>query len=527
MVFQTLGFTQKKDSLTPLHLFEKLKNVVFERRPGFQRIMEKYGGKSIAGYADHFLEIKTNDVLEKRRAVCRKVIKEGLKKRLPEDVVENVDKQLEIKPLVSTSDHHAICDHPSWINADIITALPYRNDPGLHLPYSLVLSFASVSQNNSFGYPRGIMFHGGESGEGELIRIPLLPDRIKMRTVYGSDPYTKKDLEKAKSLLLEKRKDGLISQKRAEEVALFINAELDTEDILSSPGFTTQITKINFHLWPKLFGNGPEKPHDLIYLDAETVVRDLLRSVIFSSPDSLLFRAIFDEKVRALILQYFDAIPGAFSTERDSGTYMFWGRNEKGYRLRMLPKRNTLVAEDDSFSIPLDVPSVTAALTAKTIFPSAMLVYMTLSLYFGLKCLGGYCQVNNLARMRDVLQNILIDLGEEEEAQNLNKIQAKEFCGMGIVLAYLENSRGELTPATGIDLYLKKDKLSFKDYKNIASELTVREMMDPIFPEMYKDFVPVSERDPELLTLSYEDIFQMTGLEQRLKNVFQEIIHES
>ena len=98
----------------------------------------------------------------------------------------------------------------------------------------------------------------------------------------------------------------------------------------------------------------------------------------------------------------------------------------------------------------------------------------------------------------------------------MQPIQTKEFGGDGIILSYSKKQDGLLTPMTGIDMYLSNKKLSFDDYRAISKQVTLSEMMLPMFPEIYTVLYTINQRDPKLSALTMEDAMYVSGLQEKL-----------
>jgi hypothetical protein len=499
---------------------ENLEKLIFKASPIFGRIMKKYGHKSLYDYSKEFLNIQVNSRLEGRRSLCLQIVQNEVEKRLGKKVSMEVEKQLMKVPLVNTMDHHSIIDHPFWINTNLVTSLAYKEAKRKKILKNLIVfSFASISINNPSGFPRGLLFHGGDAGEGPLIRLPILADKWKMRTTYGTPAYTLEDLNRAKSLLVKKEREGLISKRRVQQINELIFSELEKEDILKSENLCEQITKINYRLWPKYF-SGKNMPN-LIYIEAESITRELLLQEVLDDETCLLYKILFKSRIRKKILKYFEGISGSFSRKDDSGTYFFWSFDEKGHRIRLILEGNKLISKDGKFELELEPNKVRAALENTKIFPSTMLIYLFLSLHYGFKCLGGFAQVNDLTRMKEALLHALVDLGFYNEIYLVCKIQTKEFGGDGPVLAYIRNDKKELIPATGIDLLLSEEKLSYDDYQAMSHKLSLREMLAPMLPEIYTVFYPSYKRE-EVEILTSEEIIKQTGLQTKIDNILSQ-----
>lgn len=511
-------------------VIDALKQAIWKRRPILGEIMTKHGEKILNVYVKDFLDVNPAPGLNGRKQELIKEVGEMTESRLGKSVADRVVRQLTKYPLVSTTDHHGPIDNPFFVNANIISGIPYaeRGDPDLST--LIVFSFSGVSVNNGDAYPRGILFHGGVGPTGNLIRLPILPDKLKMGVVYAMRGYTRDDLTKAELELSKKEKAGEIAQGRGEKVRVLMEEYFAREDVLDTPDLNTQVSIINYHLWPRFFhppvnsadaDRGAPAP-DLIYLEIETLVTRLLLKRHLQDPSSLLYRALFEEQFIRLGSQYFNNIPGAFSKEKGWGTYFFWAMDEKLHRVRLMLSENgqELRSQDNSIVIPWTPAAITEALVQKRIHPSMLLSYLTVSLYYGMKCLGGFCQVNDLTVTKEAWARILQEVGEAEEAQAVVPVQTKELGGDGMVLPYFPTSEGSFVPATGIDMILYEGDTRFEKYIARSRHVTLSEMMNPMLVAMYQVLYTAAERDPELMCVTPEQILRATGLQQKLTEGF-------
>lgn len=495
-----------------------MKEAIWRRRPVLGEIMEKHGNKTLHSYAKDFIDVNKSPLLDARKDELIETARELLETRLGKDAAEKFAKQLKKLPLVSTADHHSPIDHPFWVNANIISALPYLdlNDPDIH--YLPVFSFASVSVNNASGFARGILFHGGVNGSGNLIRLPILPDRCKMGVVYSMRPFTREDLTKTEAELAKKEKIGEIAPGRGEEIRKILETYFARPDVLAESDLASQITTINFHLWQKLFTPSERKIPDLIYLEIETLVRELLLRFHLPNPASLIHRLLFDTQHRERIRTLFNNLAGGFSLNKGWGTYMFWAMDEKLHRVQLQLEDGKLVSDDKTVSIDFTPEGVAQALRERKIFPAMLLCYILVSLYYGMKCLGGFCQVHDLTVIKEAWMNFLKEIGEGAEAGAVESVQTRELGGDGMVLSYLKTVKGDLVPATGIDMALEDLDTKVENYMELSKKVTLAEMMNPMILEMYTVLYSAPDRDPKFLALSPEMIIRATGLQEKLED---------
>ncbi len=502
---------------------EKIKEAIWSRRPILGDIMRKHGQKILYRYAQDFMDVNTAPILDPAKPELIETACELIEGRLGKQVAAKAKKQLLTQALVSTADHHATIDHPFWVNANIISSIPYFDKPNPDIFSLIVFSFASVSLNNASGYPRGILFHGGVGDSSAMVRLPILPDKLKMSIVHGTRAFTRQDLDKAIAALHQKAKDGEVDRKRAERIHEVIETFFAAPEVLDAAHLSSQITRINYRLWPKFFhGPGgsasPARPvPDLIYFEIETLVGKLLRGR-HATESTLLHRLLYDPRYWTLALKHFNNVPGAFSLEKGWGTFFFWSVDDKNHRVRLELRGEELISRNrPELRFPLKPETICRALEEKKIFPSMLLCYLVISLYYGMKCLGGFCQVHDLTVVKEKWGEMLREAGEDDEARALTPIQTKELGGDGLVLAYMKTPKGELLPASGLDMLLDERDTSYRKYVERSKKVTLMEMMNPMLPEMYTVLYPFPDRDPAFADLTPEGIMEATGLARKLR----------
>lgn len=508
---------------------QAMRDAIWHRRPILGDIMQKHGDKILHLYAKDFLDVNKTPGLDERKGELIDAMHALIAPRLGTAVADGMARQLRKYALVSTTDHHGPIDHPFFVNANLISALPYaeKNDPDLR--YLVVLSFASVSVNNASAYPRGILFHGGVGETTNLVRLPILPDKLKMGVVYGTRGFTREDLNKAEIELAKREKAGEIAQGRGDKVRAVMEDYVARPDVLAVPDLNSQISIINYHLWPKLFhpAAGAKTSQcklripDLLYLEIETLVTGLLRTRHLQDPSSLLYRSLFDADFTRYGMQFYNNLPGAFSLEKGWGTFFFWAMDQRLHRVRLMLSDGSLRSADGAITVEWTPSAIEKALAEKRIFPSMLLCYMMVSLYYGMKCLGGFCQVNDLTRTKEAWIKVLEMTGEHEEAEAVNPVQTKELGGDGMVLAYYPTPENDdFVPATGIDMMLHPSETCFEKYIERSKMVRLSEMMDPMLPEIYSVLYAAPERDPRLTAVTPEQILRSTGLHRRLMHGF-------
>jgi hypothetical protein len=501
----------------------QLKVAIWDRRPIFGEIIRNNGQKNLYQYTKEFLNFKTSRFYLSRQQELISVAGKLITQRLGKKTGDAVIRQLNKYPLVSTTDHHGPIDHPFFVNANIVSSLSYNDYHDADLNHLVVFSFASVSINNLSAYPRGIIFHGGINGTKNLIRLSFFTDKEKMGVVYGTRAYEQSDIDRALQELEKKFMQGDIAPEKKDSIQNLLKTLFSSPEILDSPDLSTQITRINHQLWPKLFNKkntadqvGKVKVPELIYLEIETLVSEILQQHHLASPQSPLYRLIFDREFRNRALDLFEGIPGAFSKKADWGTYLFWAMNDKKHRKRLMPVDDKLIGQDIDYELNLTPEEILSALQQKKIFPSMLLCYLTVALYYGMKCLGGFSQVNDLTMTKMAWQELLWEHHLLEDALALETVSTASYGGDGLVLSYLPTQSGSLVPATGIDMLSDNINTDYADFIQLAKNIKLEEILNPMLPEMYEVVYSIQDRQQELCGLTPEKIIEASGLQTKL-----------
>lgn len=519
---------QRSDHSAPLpERLAAMKQTILSRRPILGQLLEEFGNATLRHYTKRFLQIPPTPGLTSRKWDITGTVHQLLEERLGVKVADSVSDQLMQLPLVSTTDHHGPIDHPFFVNANLISAIPLLENERRGLDHLIVFSFASVSVNNASAYPRGILFHGGENGEGQLIRLPILPDKVKMGVVYGMRPMTREELDRSIQNLLKKVTAGLVSPERAEKIKTILEHIFGSDDVLNAKDFASQISIINHRLWPQLLNSGHlrTKPYDhvpgLIYLEIETLVTELLLQHHLDETTSPLHQLMFNPKYRAEALKQFNNIPGAFSTDHDWGTFLFWALDEKLRRVRLLLDGDQLRSPDGAYTFALTPDAIAQALREKKIFPSMLVCYLIISLYYGMKCLGGFSQVHDLTLTKKAWQKLLRNLGNAQEATAIDPVETATFGGDGLVLSYIKSNQRAWQPATGIDMAINTTPYMLKHFVDLAKRVKLMTMMEPMLPEMYQVLYSQDQREERFADITPEDIIKINGLENSIRSVYE------
>ncbi len=495
--------------------FQRLKEKVLEKKPVLREILAKRGAKNLFEYAKLYIDVNLNPPIRKRQDEFIETFEHEVAKRLGQDIAKSAGNQLRHYYFVSTADHHGPICHPFFINSNLLTAAPHFEKSDPYLKNVIVLACGNVSLNNS-SFPRGLLFNTFYNGRIETRRLSFFPAGDRLCPVYNFRGFSSSDIKKVQCFLRDMVKDGTVHYEEAEKINSLLNDVYARPEIFEAVNFSDQVTKTNAVLWKKFFGYCSARPPNLIYLEQETLVNELLINHHIHA-HTIITHFLFDTDYDSMIAHYFEGITGAFSREDKSGTYLFWGLPQGAkYRIQLWKEGRYLVSADGSYRFELTPENLQKALQTKELVPSMMLCYTVLSFYYGLKCLGGFSQVNYLTLMKNAYIKMQVDLGNYRSIEVCARAQTKEMGG-DFTISFLGGPNGEMVPATGLDLILYGDQKTWPCVVEQSKLITLEEGVNPLMPEFYRIVYPESEREAELMSVTAEDITKLTNLDKKIR----------
>lgn len=312
-------------------------------------------------------------------------------------------------------------------------------------------------------------------------------------------------------------REGKITTEHHEKIRALIKEIYEHPEVFECDSYCEQIGKTNFKLWHKFFAASGVQLPNLIFLEQEALVVELLTKYHLHQ-DTILNHMLFDPRYEPFINDYFEDIFGSFSRKDSTGTYLFWAL-PKGARenLQLWRKGNYLVSKDESYKIELHPEVIKDAMARKELIPGLLLNFCTLSFYYGLKCLGGFNQINYLTLMKNNYIKMNADLGNYRSIEICARAQTREM-NDGLSVAFMEyGDNKELMLASGLDLILYGDKDSWSAIMEIMKNITLEEAFNPTLPEIYRITYDKKEWEEDLLSINDKDISNLTELNKKIK----------
>ncbi len=463
---------------------EELRQAIYAKQPVFAKVMQSFGGETLYSYVQRLFDWVELPYFTSRRTEIVSVIKRLVADRFDQTLADEVALQLTNYPLVSTTDHHSWLQDPFWLNADLLQTIGTTevSAPEI-LRHTIVLSFSSISLNNKDGYPKGIMFHSEKNST--LHHIPLFPDKYKSHLVYGAPGLTLKDIHHAVENVHVLEKAGACGPRESSLLEEKILSSFSVETIFEKRGLDEQISRFNRALWKKLFVSSEEvQLPELVYVEIESVVRELLVTYHLSTHDSLLYRLLFEPHLHAQAQTAFENTRGGYNLKNKTGTYFFWGIDEHHHRCALFLENNILQNTDKSICIPWEAQAIAQALAEKKLMPGMLLSYLIIALYYGFTCFGGFCQVNDLTVIKDIWVKLLQTVGEANEAKAVESVDTKRFLGDVALIELV--GKGYREPATSWDMMVHDINRSYEFYREKTMATTLEGAIEPLLPNMHQ-----------------------------------------
>lgn len=495
-------------------LFQSLKEAVLDKRPVLKTIIKKRGEKTLLEYANQYVDVNLSPTIPRRQNEFVSVLKEVVEQRLGKAVAESVVRQIEKYYFVSTADHTGPITHPFPLNSNLLTsaAISTHSDPDLE--NVIVLSCANISVDN-LDFPRGIFFHNYKNRKLQTHRLGFYTSNHRPPSVYTLPAFTKNEVNKIYHLIDVKRDKEEIDEALHEKITKLVAEVYDQNEVYQSLNYDEQMTKTNFRLWEKLFSESKIKLPNLVSLGLEDIVVRLLTKYHLYE-DTILTHMLFDPRYEPFINEYFENISGSFSRKESTGTYLFWALPKGSrYNMQLWRKGNYLVSKDESYKIELRPEAIQKAMESKELIPNLLLDFATVCFYYGVKCLGGFDQVNYLTHMKNSYIKMNVDLENYRSIEVCARAQTKEIC-VGLSLAFMEFGNHEIALASGPDLFLYGGKDSWSHFMETAKKLTLDDAISPLMPEMYETTFDQKDWDPEMLSIREKDINELLGIKGKI-----------
>lgn len=353
--------------------------------------------ETLTNYSKRINLYQPNPIYLKRQSFFKKKLIEKIHSLFTEVERKNIKIQIAEDQGIAGGivEHHGILDPPGFLSIPLVAnfyRLFARKEKGD------IVSFATgnVSLNEYFRR-RGIQFHGK--------KVNLYPKADKNRVIYGLHTYDFDIVDK-----LKRNHQWHTYTPEEQKFLERITHIIQQIDFSTCEYLGDQLTKINFYLWPLLFGEKMRKDiPNLISVEYDGIVIDYLIYVLENEKESFIYQMLFNDALRKRVLDEFEGVVGTWNEKKDVGTHFFWALDENNERMQLRLQEGYLIAENNDYRIPFNEDALVSALRAKKLLPGMFLKFALILFYMGMKPFTGQASFEYLTTMRRRIINILQD----------------------------------------------------------------------------------------------------------------------
>jgi len=502
-------------NVTDLKL-EEMEKSIFLSRPHLKTIKETYGELSYFDYVKKKNRVNLHKDFSERKNEVVDVITSETSRLLGSTVASEVKNQLKKNDSLSTAEHTAPLGTAQTLNAGLSQALSMFNNTDPRFFNVIVLSCTNTSFDNVLSFSRGFQVHTFTDEGIKDSNISFFSRSRDPQTVMYSTPYTANEIKEMRSKLENIRREANLSDEHKQILDKLVTSIFSNPHVMTGADYCDQLTIINYYLWKKLFPAFKDSQiPNYIMLSQEKILLNLLLKYHLKQVTSI-HKFIFDSTYLDLIEKYFNGVTGSISTDKSSGTFLFWGYSkDDGMRFQLQRDGNSLVNKSKNYKLNLTPNDVERAILNKEIIPSLLLTFTVLSFYYGLILGGGPSQTSYLPEMKKKYIEMMKEVGDEKSATDANASITDDFILYRPHLAFLEH-KGERVSATALDMYLYQDPANIKKVIEATKSIPLNNFISIMLPTLYKQFCPEDKKKEELVNISRQDVETFLGVDQKV-----------
>ncbi len=503
-------------------MLKKAYQNVLDKFPGVAGIVREYGRLSLEEYAGEFFRYQARSIQPRDDLI--EAASEYARRLLGGETAALIERHFAETPVAMTANHHGVDYKSLTVHGTIIYALPrlFADSPE-RIPVVPVLAFGIVPLNN-FSFPRGIVLSRKKQASGQpagkagtFLKVPVIPVKFSQTLVSAAGPITGEMVSRALKEVERLSCEGAITESERKNLTSLLREEYAGDKVTALPDYSDQAVVLNQALWKRMFAPPlREGLPKLAYLEIERICAPLLEKDI-RDENSLFHSLLFDPLLRQELLRSLDGKFGCWDLRkleelfgraaqgrlghhefRGCGTTFFWQVDGKGRRVPLVPAGSdsspTLsgIAPGEEISIPLTPDALGQGLRERKLLPCLFSSFAALSFARGLKCLGGFFQVDYLPAMQRGLIQALESRGLDDWAQKIAGVPTAGFVtGMNIALAHYPGGK---TASAGAVEIIASGGLSRTDLERIKT-LTVEEANLAGLMETYPEFIGDSKSE--------------------------------
>lgn len=446
-----------------MNLSAALIKMARQSRPTIARTLDVFGGRTLKELAEDITS-PTVESYQGRDDVWQ-AVEVDVGRRYGPKIAAIVAQDMRADPVLPTSNHYGIDTAADSIQGTILLALR-KEKPRQKHPMA-VFAFSTVSMNNSFSYPMGLLFYDHASDRIVSLpqRLPILPNKLKSRMVSGAARLDQSSIDRALNRVRHMSAEGSITPFAACALVHALEVDFGTQDVLGGADYLSQSDAVNNHLWRRVVRT-PSIGSQFVQISIEKVCSELLARDL-RDVSSLVSLLLFDSELNDRLLDRLDGEKACWRrhdrqkdrTPADGGTMFFWGVSADGRRIPLHirqqgSKRYLRGARGRSESIEIDIEAdaILDAIRAGIIAPSMFTCFAQLAFARGIHCVGGYYQSEYLAVMQQGIVDTLSDADEFRPVLEAIAVVPSDLCLSGVQAFSRRREDGSLLPVGSVEL---------------------------------------------------------------------------
>lgn len=494
---------------------EEMQDRILQARPMLGNILQYQGQKSLFNFAKTYTRTNYNPLIEPRKQEFLVTFRQMVTELLGETVAESATTQLKRYYNVSTAEHNGPLTHPNLVNANLLASLPCLDPIDPNYENIIVLACANISFDN-YSFPRGLIFHSFAKGEMQTNQLVFFPRSARPCPVTYYPAYTTEAIDSAKKRIQTFVQEGVLRNEEALRLTALVDEIYNDPSVLACKDYTDQVTKTNYMLWKKMLPSQRYKAPNLVFLEQEKLVNRLLLANHLDR-DTVISRMLFDSRYHTAILKYFDGISGAFTSETESGTFLFWTLPPGAkYRVQLRLDGDSLTTKDGSYRVALTPDAIAQAIQNRELIPSTLLSFSVLCFYYGLRLRGGFEQTTYLPQMKRAFITMLGEVGDFESVKYCADTPTAGLSLVRPILGFASLPDGNKTPASAIDYIIYGNEELLLQTREAAKRISLSEAIYRAYPDLYRSLYRADEQDPRLAALTATDIEAAIGLDRKI-----------
>lgn len=504
------------DTIFSDQTFYALEESIFTARPDIKEFIAAHGDKSFHEYTKIHTRENRNPIIKARKSELHQVVRCEVAPLLGSKIAASVVRQLKGNDGVSTIQHGVPLGHPYILSAVFQNALPYFGASHPNLENVIVMSNSLASFNN-YSFPKADALHIVGETPPAVSQFPLFGQSHEAFSTIFHAPFGEISLEEMNKKVLQLGQNGKINKANLQHLNDILSDVFASPHILAQKSYTDQLTVLNYYMWQKITHGCTKKVPNLIFLSQESIVLKLLQTFHMHS-ETVLGKLLFDRKYHALFNTHFDGLNGAFNSNKQTGTFLFWHHSKKtGHKERLLLHDGVLKTSDGTYQIALLPESISHALLHDELIPSTSLVFIVLAFYYGLYLGGGVAQAANIEALQEAYVALLQEVSDSEDVKALEGLTISNTVISRPTFLYMDD-HGVRVPVTGLDIALYGNQLNWDAVIESTKNVSLRDVLKRLYPFYYSQFV--KEKDSVLRRINERDIEERIGLDQKIPPLF-------